>query len=156
MSQALAAIIASSAVLAPSFAPEPQASGQVPVRAEIVQSAGVKLVTPFVMPTVGVRSIASGASVRVRAARISASNATLTIHGEAGDAMSMAVPDSFTVKRNGGTEALTVEINSDAGDGLLSGDTMSVNVGGDLNLSGADDLVPGPYEGLLVLVVQYN
>jgi hypothetical protein len=35
-------------------------------------------------------------------------------------------------------------------------DTMSVNVGGQMSLASTDALVPGPYEGLLVVVVQYN
>jgi hypothetical protein len=38
----------------------------------------------------------------------------------------------------------------------MNGDTMSVNVGGNVNLASADGLVPGPYQGLLVVVVQYN
>ena len=38
----------------------------------------------------------------------------------------------------------------------LNADTMSVNVGGSLALASASPLVPGPYEGMLVVVVQYN
>jgi hypothetical protein len=33
---------------------------------------------------------------------------------------------------------------------------MSVNVGGALTLASAEPLVPGPYQGMLVVVVQYN
>jgi hypothetical protein len=33
---------------------------------------------------------------------------------------------------------------------------MSVNVGGALNFASAERLQPGAYEGLLVVVVQYN
>jgi hypothetical protein len=47
------------------------------------------------------------------------------------------------------------------GNGVILGggatsDTMSVNVGGALTLASAEPLVPGPYEGMLVVVVQYN
>jgi hypothetical protein len=78
----------------------------------------------------------------------------------------MAVPESFRVVRSGGTEALTVNTSTNAGYGLndngvvlgtvMNGDTMSVNVGGAVNLASSDRLVPGPYAGLLVVVVQYN
>jgi hypothetical protein len=94
-------------------------------------------------------------------------NATLTIHGQAGDAVSMAVPESFTVVRTGGTEALTVKTNTNVeyglnGDGVvlggtvMGGATMSVNVGGSISLASIDAVSPGAYEGLLVVVVQYN
>jgi hypothetical protein len=94
------------------------------------------------------------------------SNATLTIYGQSGDAVSMAVPETFKVIRTGGTETLTVKTNTNSeyslgGNGVVLGgglnaDTMSVNVGGSLALASAGPLVPGPYEGMLVVVVQYN
>jgi hypothetical protein len=79
----------------------------------------------------------------------------------------MAVPESFKVIRSGGTEALTVTTNTNGEYGLsgggvvlggtvMNGDTMSVNIGGAVSLASADRLVPGPYKGLLVVVVQYN
>ncbi|WP_374576681.1 DUF4402 domain-containing protein [Phenylobacterium sp. J367] len=82
------------------------------------------------MPSAGTNGTTAGVS-----------NATLTIRGQAGDAVSMAVPESFTVVRNGGTEALTVRTNTSSelgieGDGVVLGgavmgsNTMSVNVGG--------------------------
>jgi hypothetical protein len=93
-------------------------------------------------------------------------NATLTIYGQSGSAVSMAVPETFKVIRTGGTESLTVKTNTNspyslAGNGVVLGgapgsESMSVNVGGALTMASADQLVPGPYEGLLVVVVQYN
>ncbi|MEO8115275.1 MAG: DUF4402 domain-containing protein [Phenylobacterium sp.] len=94
-------------------------------------------------------------------------NAALTIYGQSGDTVSTAVPASFQVVRTGGTEALTVNTTSNASVGLsqngvvlggtsMSGDTLSVNIGGAISLASAGELVPGPYEGLLVVVVQYN
>jgi hypothetical protein len=79
----------------------------------------------------------------------------------------MAVPESFTVIRNGGTEALRVTTNTKseygiADDGVVLGgavmgsNSMSVNVGGSVALASAGQLEPGAYEGLLVVVVQYN
>jgi hypothetical protein len=79
----------------------------------------------------------------------------------------MAVPESFQVIRSGGTEALTVKTNTNAeyglaGDGVVLGgavmgsSSMSVNVGGAISLASAAQVTPGAYEGLLVVVVQYN
>jgi hypothetical protein len=79
----------------------------------------------------------------------------------------MAVPKSFAVVRHGGTEELIVTTSTRgryglAGPGvvlggdLLDGSATSVDIGGSLALASADRLVPGPYEGLLVVVVQYN
>ncbi|RAK50857.1 DUF4402 domain-containing protein [Phenylobacterium deserti] len=134
-------------------------TGEATITAVIRDSAGVNLVTPFVIPRVAVRAVSTRAAQSVRTAAsarsVTASNATLTIRGQAGAAMSMAVPETFTVVRAGGSEAFIVTTNSDAG-GVLGGDTMSINVGGDIDLAGGDNLVPGPYAGLLLLVVQYN
>ena len=94
-------------------------------------------------------------------------NTQLTIRGQAGDVVSTAAPESFTVVRNGGQESLTVKTNTNAevplgkgdagfGGAILNGNTMSVDIGGALNLASAQNLVPGQYQGLLVVVVQYN
>ncbi len=146
------------------------------------QRAGVEIISPLVLPTIIATAIsptarfagsapstgASGAATPsgapVGAAPVG--NAALTISGQAGDTVSTAVPESFQVTRTGGTEALTVRTNTNAefgatSDGALAGtvmngNTMSVNVGGSISLASAGALVPGPYEGLLVVVVQYN
>ena len=96
-----------------------------------------------------------------------AGNAALTIYGQSGDTVSMQVPASFKVVRTGGTDALTVTTNTNVergisdqgnvlGGTLVGSDTMSVNVGAALALASAGPLVAGPYQGVLVLVVQYN
>lgn len=141
------------------------------VAARITQRASVQIVSPLVLPSVTATAVApNGGLPRSRGATPGAaplSNATLTISGQAGDAVSMAVPESFTVVRAGGTEALTVKTNTNAEFGLSSdgvvlagslmgGNTMSVNVGGAISLASAEPLAPGAYEGLLVVVVQYN
>lgn len=166
----------------------PAAQASASVQVNLAAPAGIQVVSPLVLPTVSVvagASVVSGSSVSSRASAIPngrslaggspasrnapapLSNATLTIHGQAGDAVSMAVPASFKVIRSGGTEALTVKTSTDAEYGiadngvllstpLVDADAMSINVGGALSFASADRLVPGPYEGMLVLVVQYN
>lgn len=143
------------------------------VAARITQSASVEIVSPLVLPSVTATAVAPNAGVAPQRSggttpgAAPLSNATLTISGQAGDAVSMAVPESFTVVRTGGTEALTVKTNTNSEFGLSSdgvvlagaimgGNTMSVNVGGAISLASAEPLAPGAYEGLLVVVVQYN
>ena len=144
------------------------------VRAEIVRPAGINVVTPMVLPVVTTSAVTAGGGSTNGGATPGgadpaspAGNATLTIHGQAGDAVSMAVPESFTVLRTGGTEALTVKTNTNvdyglSGDGVvlggtvMGGNTMSVNVGGSIPLASTAQASPGAYEGLLVVVVQYN
>ncbi|MFC3070196.1 DUF4402 domain-containing protein [Phenylobacterium soli] len=149
------------------------------------QRAGIDIISPLVLPTVSTTAVVpvsrlttvnspsvSGNGVAATAVSStgasgpSLGNATLTIYGQSGDAVSMAVPETFKVIRTGGTETLTVKTNTNseydlAGNGVVLGgglnaDTMSVNVGGKLAMASADQAVPGPYEGLLVVVVQYN
>lgn len=136
------------------------ATGTIPVQAKIIERAGIDIVSPLVLPVVSATSVAtSGIAGQTSAHAVSSGigNATLTIHGQSGDAVSMAVPETFRVVRDGGTEALTVKTSTSAASGdLMNGDTMSVNVGGNVNLASGDGLVPGPYNGLLVVVVQYN
>jgi hypothetical protein len=129
----------------------------------VAPSVGIQIVSALVLPTV---TAGTSESTTARG-RTPTGNAALTIHGQAGDTVSTAVPESFQVVRAGGTEALTVTTNTNAafdisGDAgmlagtLMNGNTMSVNVGGAISLASAGPLVPGPYEGLLVVLVQYN
>lgn len=159
-------------------------SATVPVTATVLQPASISVVSPLVLPTVTTTTVMPTSGVAGGSASGSfgstgatsagganpaspGSNATLTIHGQTGDAVSMAVPESFTVVRTGGTEALTVKTNTNGEYGLSSdgvvlggtvmgGDTMSVNVGGSISLASNAGAEPGAYEGLLVVVVQYN
>jgi hypothetical protein len=147
------------------------------VKVSFVQPAGIAVVSPLVMPTVTATAISptasfagsvpsAGSTGALAGSAASIGNATLTIRGQAGDAVSMAVPESFQVVRSGGTETLTVNTNTNAayglsGDGVVLGgagmgpSSMSVNVGGSIQLASAG-ATPGDYEGLLVVVVQYN
>jgi hypothetical protein len=145
------------AALAP--AAHAQASARAGVGITIEEPVGFGVVSDVFLPALPTMN---GAQV-TPAVR----NAALTIFGRTGDAVSMAVPTQFRVIRSGGTEALTVITNTDVEVGLdgsqvllggevLSGSTMSVNVGGVLAVASSDRLVPGPYEGMMVVVVQYN
>lgn len=141
------------------------------------RAVGINVVSPLVLPTVSATAVVPVTRLTDGVTAVSGvsagnnpgaplGNATLTIYGQSGDAVSMAVPETFKVIRTGGTESLTVNTSTNseynlAGNGVVLGgaqnaDTMSVNVGGSLALASADNLVPGPYEGLLVVVVQYN
>jgi hypothetical protein len=135
-------------------------NAQASTGARIIEAAGIDIVSPLLLPAVSTATAATAglaSQATSRASSAGTGNATLTIHGQSGDTVSMAVPETFRVVRNGGSEALTVKTNTiaDGGD-LLNGDTMNVNVGGNVNLASSDGLVPGPYNGLLVVVVQYN
>ncbi|HEY8574509.1 hypothetical protein [Phenylobacterium sp.] len=140
----------------------------------LVDVARVDVVTTLVLPSVTTQSVTGTSGLQSNGATSAGagtpgsigSNAVLTIHGQAGEAVSMAVPAEFQVVRTGGTESLTVKTSTNSnydlgGNGVVvggpTGDTMSVNVGGTLNFgSGGGELVPGPYEGVVVLLVQYN
>ena len=128
-------------------------------------AGGIQVLSNTVLPTVisgGSANIAPGAG----SARVGA--AALTIRAQAGDTLSMAVPESFQVVRNGGTEGLTVKTTTDTdlslsnggvvlGGSQIADGTMSVNVGGLVNLASNRLAAPGPsYEGTLVVLVQYN
>ena len=147
----------------------------------VVQAAGVQFLAPLVLPTISTTAVipvsglsgggltAVGNSLSPNAKSPGAAplgNATLTIYGQGGGTVSMAVPESFQVVRTGGTETLTVKTTTNSayslgGNGVVLGgaenaDTMSVNVGGALALASNDSVAPGPYAGMLVVVVQYN
>lgn len=147
------------------------ATATVPARLTWVQPAGIQIGNGLTMPSVSMAPVASitpsGGAIRSDDNQQSSGNARLTIRGQPGDVVSTTVPESFTVVRNGGQEILTVKTNTSAeyqigsgdvvlGGAILNGDSMSVDIGGSLALASAQNLVPGPYEGMLVVVVQYN
>ena len=127
-------------------------------------AAGIQVLSNVVLPTV----ISANAAANVSTASTAhVSNAALTIRTQSGDTLSMAVPESFEVIRSGGTEGLTVKTTTDTdlhltkGGVVLGGSdvaegTMSVNVGGLVTLASNGVTAPGPYEGTLVVLVQYN
>lgn len=130
-------------------------SASVGAMVEVVDGGGIQVLSPLALPSVS----ASPAPESVTG------NAELTVRAEPGSVLSMAVPTNLTLVRDGGSEELTVETTTHYGlagrgvlmDGsLINGNAMSVDIGGKLSLASADHLVPGPYEGLFVVVVEYN
>lgn len=92
----------------------------------------------------------------------STGEASVSMIGE--DAMvSLAIPDTFEMSLAGGEDILTVltAVNGDqvgvlGMQSLVSpGGTLSVDVGGAISAR-PEDLAPGEYRGLLVVVAQYN
>jgi len=92
----------------------------------------------------------------------STSNSQITILGQGGDAVSLAVPGAIDMTKGDDGKTLTVVTNSDGTyavpviQGTLSAEgVLSVNVGGTLQVA-TDQLEPGEYRGVLVVVAQYN
>lgn len=92
----------------------------------------------------------------------STSNSQITVLGQGGDAVSLAVPQAIDMTKSGGEQTLTVVTNADGSyavpimQGTLSSEgVLSVNVGGTLQVA-AGQLQPGEYRGVLVVVAQYN
>lgn len=93
----------------------------------------------------------------------SSGTTNVTITGPGGDAVSLAVPQTFKVISTATGETVTV-VTTTSGDYaaitglqslLSSGGQLSIDVGGAIHII-TDELRPGDYEGLLVLVAQYN
>jgi hypothetical protein len=139
-------------------APAQASTASAPGRAAIASPGGIEILSNTVFPLV---SSGDGS-----AAPAVAGNAALTIRSQTGSVLSMAVPTSFQVIRSGATEGLTVTTTTDAnlqlsrggvvlgGPGLADG-AFSVKVGGLVALGGGA-ISPGPYEGLVVVLVQFN
>jgi hypothetical protein len=135
-------------------------------------AGGIDILSAMVLPSInisalrgpGAGSIIESVTSTTSSQRRSTDNSSLRIQGQSGQAVSMAVPESFQVVRTGGSQALTVTTliqgGYNLGGGLLltSGtpQMLSVNVGGALSPLNARYLEPGDYEGVIAVVVQYN
>ena len=138
---------------------------------KILSPGGIAVISPLILPSIVVTSDGAAFATPTPALGTAgggvAGNARLTVVGDTLETVSVDVPPSFAVVRAGGSESLTVDTVTHgdlavAGSGVLLGGGMigdsatSVDIGGKLALASADHLVPGPYDGLLVVVVQYN
>ncbi|MGE5566934.1 MAG: DUF4402 domain-containing protein [Parcubacteria group bacterium] len=108
------------------------------------------------------QDIAVTPSVTVAPVIDSTSNSQITVLGQGGDAVSLAVSDAINMTKTNGEQTLTVITNADGSyavplmQGVLSPDgVLSVNVGGTLQTA-SQQLQPGEYRGVLVVVAQYN
>jgi hypothetical protein len=167
----ISACLAGLALASPAAA-EGKVSASTPASARIAETAGISVISPLILPTVTATSTGSlGFAGENPSAGTGGSaygrNARLTIRQDLGEALSVTVPTSFTVVRIGGTEALTVNTTTSGqygliGDGILmsgavmNGVVTSFDISGKLGLASARQLVPGPYEGLFAVIVEYN
>jgi hypothetical protein len=135
--------------------------------ATITDPVGIDVLSNSVLPAVQTQTLLAPNSTSNGGSQTRRSNASLTVRAQIGDTLSMAVPASFEVIRNGGTEGLIVKTTTDtdlrlADGGVVVGGTdlndgtMSVKVGGLVTLASANNVAPGPYQGTLVVLVQYN
>ena len=140
-----------------------------------IQDSGGILVTqdltfqaqlPSVLPTA---SLSSPSLATTTPTTASASGANVTVTGNLGDTVSLAVPQTFDVTRAGGPETYVVStygvpgssvigapsINNVLGGVLRANGALSVDVSGRVAMAGRS-AVPGAYRGLLVVIAQYN
>lgn len=88
--------------------------------------------------------------------------ATFVVAGDAGQSISVTVPDAVDLTREGGVETAVLTTEDSLGDGpqFLGGDfattgTLSFNVGGQVTLASAT-VAPGTYNGIIAVIAQYN
>ena len=88
--------------------------------------------------------------------------ATFVVAGDAGQSISVTVPDAVDLTREGGIETAVLTTENSLGDGpqFLGGDfatsgTLSFDVGGQVTLASAN-VTSGTYNGVLAVVAQYN
>lgn len=136
-----------------------QTSAQVPAGAstKITESAGIQTTGQVIF-----QDIAVTPSVTVAPSIDSTSNSQITVLGQGGDAVSLAVPDAINMTKTDGQQTLTVVTNADGSyavpvmQGVLSPDgVLSVNISGTLETA-QQQLQPGQYRGVLTVVAQYN
>jgi len=150
------ALLLAAAGVQPAFA---QASAQTPAGAgtNVTERAGIQTTGQVIF-----QDIAVTPSLTVAPTIDSTSNSQITVLGQGGDAVSLAVPDAINMTKTDGQQTLTVVTNADGSyavpilPGVLSPDgVLSVNVGGTLQTA-SQPLQPGQYRGVLVVVAQYN
>lgn len=88
--------------------------------------------------------------------------ATFVVAGDAGQSISVTVPDAVDLTREGGIETAVLTTEDSLGDGpqFLGGDfatsgTLSFDVGGQVMLASAN-VAPGTYNGVIAVIAQYN
>lgn len=156
---------------APAAASTPTLRATAAASATIVGPAGLQVITPLLMPSVTVApsgvATFSGDDPSLGDTPAVAGNARLIIQGDSQGVLSLDVPPTITVTRAGGDEALTVRTSvspeySVAGSGVVMGGSLidgaatSVDISGRLSLASSQQLVPGPYAGLMAVVVDFN
>jgi len=124
---------------------------------QVTERAGIQTTGQVIF-----QDIAVVPNVTIAPSLDSTSNSQITVLGQGGDAVSLAVPGAVDLTNGDDGQTLTVVTNADGTyavpimQGTLSSQgVLSVNVGGTLQVA-ADKLQPGEYRGVLVVVAQYN
>jgi hypothetical protein len=145
------------AAAAPPACAQKSATARAGASTKLTERAGIQTTGQVIF-----QDIAVTPSVTVAPSVDSTSNSQITVLGQGGDAVSLAVPDAINMTKTDGQQTLTVVTNSDGSytvpvmQGVLSPDgVLSVNVGGTLQIA-SQQLQPGEYRGVLVVVAQYN
>ncbi len=108
-------------------------------------------------------SLVRGAASTVSAAVPTVAQATFTVAGDGGQAISVTVPPTVDLARDGGGETalLTTTSNLASGPQFLGGNfadggTLSFAVGGQVTLASSTAGSSGTYNGVLAVIAQYN
>jgi len=108
-------------------------------------------------------SLVRGATSSVTAAVPTVAQATFTVAGDSGQAISVTVPPTVDLARSGGAETALLTTTNNLADGpqflggtFAGGGTLSFAVGGQVTLASSSSVSAGTYNGLLAVVAQYN
>lgn len=108
-------------------------------------------------------SLVRGAASTVTAAVPTVAQATFTVAGDSGQAISVTVPQTVDLARTGGVETALLTTTNNLADGpqflggtFAGGGTLSFAVGGQVTLASNSSVAAGTYNGLLAVVAQYN
>ncbi len=167
-------VLAAVAVAAPAFATETNSSvsvtGSMNVTAPLTVAKNADLVFGTIMrPTSGTgtvsvdaqngnRTVTGNATGVTGGSNATPTRAAFTVTGDGGMNITVTVPQNMTMTR-GGSNPITVALNSTMGGGQLSGSagstgTANFGVGGQLTLSNTTP--PGAYTGTFTVTVAYN
>jgi hypothetical protein len=152
------------------------ASSTADVSLEVTQPVSIGLSQNLFFNTL--QTVGTGLTITTSAAN--GLNANILVGGAAGQAVSLSVPASFSVTRDGGVDTITVRtvgaVTNVTGvggatqvtgvvaggvfsapvtvSGTLDSGVLSFSVGGIVTV--ANNLAPGEYHGVLTVIAQYN
>jgi hypothetical protein len=131
---------------------------------QIQESAGIQVVQGLNLAAqIGTQAAASAGQVGsgIASNLSSSSLAKVTLTGGAGDAVSLAVSPTLEATRDSTQQKLVVQTfgggssSTVLGGALRADGALSVDVGGRVALAGRS-VSPGAYQGLLMVIAQYN
>ena len=162
LSYACCAVVIGSSAAALGFATvTTTASTQIQESAGIQVVQGLNLATQIGSSAAAAQIASSAISVPTLSKLSSDSVAKVVLTGGAGDAVSLAVSPTLDATRTDSQQKLVVETfagsatSSVLGGGLRANGALSVDVGGRVALAGRT-VSPGDYQGVLMVIAQYN